>query len=396
MLWERARYLGYHLLFLAYSMYHTTTRPLFGSDIYDPSFLVRLAGAEYSLVALSFLVGGVGDLLGRRRLLAVSSLGFIPLLMVFYAPGVRGLVLVSAALYSLSHYTAVITAISYALEDRSSVGRRFSMLGIASSLGWFFGSTIAWPLFMTIGNEAFAPFVSALYLVGIYLLGISHPRGKEAREKRSSDNILRPVAYATRSMGRVLLAVIFAGCLNIVGTSYCAVLLDARVQELTSALLDQKASRTLYGLFYGGIPTLLGVPARLLAAKVVDNGLHYEAFVGSVLSYLVLYTLLPFTPPLLFVILWQIPVYPFYDTSMFAIASRRTSSFESSVSGLMLTATSISGITVLCVTSLLGDISLGLYQLQIQAFATMAIVLMATAYPGRKRLGRSSTLPTTS
>jgi len=82
---EKFNYLiiGLMTLNIVYSLYYIISRPLLGVDIYGSWIILYVASAEYTPSLLSFILGAIGDVYGRRRILLLGSLGFIPLLFIF-------------------------------------------------------------------------------------------------------------------------------------------------------------------------------------------------------------------------------------------------------------------------------------------------------------------------
>jgi len=128
-----------------------------------------------------------------------------------------------------------------------------------------------------------------------------------------------------------------------------------------------------YGLFCGALPVLVGSPLRLVISKLVDKGYERIMFTASILIYLVLYLILPHTQPATFIILWILPVYPFYDTSIYAIISRSTSRYEAT--GFLSTINSLAGLSLLSLNSAFPINNPVAYSTQILLFLGVPIVL---------------------
>jgi len=69
-------------------------------------------------------------------------------------------------------------------------------------------------------------------------------------------------------------------------------------------------------------------------------------------SYLVLFLVLPFTPPILYILLWLIPIYPFYDTSIYAILSRNTNKYEATATGFLASINSLAGVLIIILNTI--------------------------------------------
>jgi MFS family permease len=104
--------LGLSVINMAYGLYYTVSRPLFGVDLY---------GAEYAPSLFSFLLGALGDSIGRRKLMAIGLVGAIPLFAVFTLSDWRHIVASVGFFYLFSGLVSTM-AISSIIEDRARVG----------------------------------------------------------------------------------------------------------------------------------------------------------------------------------------------------------------------------------------------------------------------------------
>jgi len=72
--------LGLSMLEVVYGMYYTISRPYFGVDLYGAWMVVYLIWrGTYTPSLFSFMLGALGDTVGRRVLMAIGGLGVIPL-----------------------------------------------------------------------------------------------------------------------------------------------------------------------------------------------------------------------------------------------------------------------------------------------------------------------------
>lgn len=340
--------MGLGLLNTAYSMYVVISRPLYGNDVYGEWFVFYLVSAEYTPALFSFIVGGLSDVYGRRRVLWLSLLGSLLLWHLFTVEN-WVLKILAVAGYAFSHNLAVTIALSSVLEDRVNVGRNYSWAGLASGAGWGVGSTIAWPLLLNTPVETFAYIVSATYALGVVLVAAGY--GGKSRDsagglKTGFAETLRRVKWITPLMLASYIGLAVGGAFN-------SLLMDEKIRQLQIVLNEGADGRYLYGFFYGGLPVLLGTPVRPLIGRLIDKGYAKEALAAALTMYLTLFTILPFTPPLLFIILWLIPVYPLYDTSLYSIISWKTERFEASATGFTASVTSLAGISILILNTVL-------------------------------------------
>jgi len=338
--------LGYALLAFAYSVYYTISRPLYGVDLYGHSFVLFIAGAEYVPAVFSFLLGSISDAYGRKKILCLSLLGAIPLAVIFLNEN-QGVILLSISLYSFFYTLAVMISISVVLERRENIGRNYSIIGLASGFGWAFGSSLAWFLHEALAKGIFIFILVSAYITGIYGLFT----GYVGDDKKASRKVLVGLRVVYRNLSWFLPVLLLAYIGTAMGSNLNAVILDDKLHSFVEDFLSDVItnSRLLYGLFYAGLPVLIAIPARIIAGKLVDRGKERTLFISSIIAYLLIFPLLPFMSPLIFLLIWLIPVYPFYDTSIYAISARSTGSHESTISGYISTVTSLAGLLVIII-----------------------------------------------
>ncbi|MEM4915052.1 MAG: hypothetical protein QXI47_03835, partial [Thermosphaera sp.] len=132
----RFQYLaGICLLNIVYSMYVVVSRPLYGADVYGEWFVFYLVSAEYIPSLMAFALGSLSDAIGRRRVMSVSIMGAFFIFMLFQIENWI-FKIVFVFLYSFTHTLAITIGLSYVIEDRANVGRKYSKVGVASGLGW--------------------------------------------------------------------------------------------------------------------------------------------------------------------------------------------------------------------------------------------------------------------
>jgi nitrate/nitrite transporter NarK len=101
----------------------------------------------------------------------------------------------------------------------------------------------------------------------------------------------------------------------------------------------------LYGIFYNTITGLLSSIARLIAGKAIEKIHPYKVTFLSFFSYLILALLMEKANSTLTILLWLLPIYPFFETSSYYVLGRMIkTTFHSTASGLFTTAVSLGGI----------------------------------------------------
>ena len=154
------------------------SRPLLGVDLYGSWIILYIASAEYTPSLFSFILGALSDVYGRRRVLLLGSLGFIPLLFIFTVSDWK-LIVVSIFFYSLFTSMVLVIALSCLIEDKPCIGTKYSHAGLSMGIGWGIGSSLAWPLYLIIGRYGFTIILSTLYVVSILMIFRGYTGRKE-------------------------------------------------------------------------------------------------------------------------------------------------------------------------------------------------------------------------
>jgi MFS family permease len=366
--------LGLSVINMAYGLYYTVSRPLFGVDLYGAWMVLYLYGAEYAPSLFSFLLGALGDSIGRRKLMAIGLVGAIPPFAVFTLSDWRHIV-ASVGLFYLFSGLVSTMAISGIIEDRARVGSKYSLAGLGMGIGWGISSLIAWPLFRSLDRYLFATVLATLYATGTILVVLGYT-GKEREEGARPISALETVFTELYWFTPVIL---FSSIGLSVASSVTAILLDYKVRELGLVPRDIDP-RLLYGLFYGTLPVLAGVPARFIAGRLVDRGVERHLLLASIVSYLALFLALPFTPPLLYVLLWIIPIYPFYDTSIYAVISRSTRMYEATSTGFLASVNSLAGVLIILLNTITPIRGIADYVIQVSVFLGLSLASATYTY----------------
>ena len=281
--------------------------------------------------------------------------------------------MVSIFFYSLFTSIVSIVALSSLIEDRPRIGTKYSRAGISMGIGWGIGSLLAWPLYLKIDRYGFAVMLSTLYIVSIVMI----LKGYIGKEREASKGLTIGFQHVYSGLSRFIPVLLFSSIGLAIGSNVNALLLDSKLRDLFSVFNTGFESRILYGFFCGTLPVLLGSPLRLIIGKLVDKGYEKTMFTASILTYLILYLILPRTRPVIFIILWMLPVYSFYDTSIYAIISRSTSKYEATATGFLSTINSLAGLSLLLLNSTVPVNNPVVYSIQILLFMGSPLVITA-------------------
>jgi hypothetical protein len=216
-------------------------------------------------------------------------------------------------------------------------------------VGWGIGSAIAWPMYINLGQVFFALITASLHLLAVFMVTM----GYSGKDRELSTSLNRGIQHVFVNLAKLAPIILLSYIGISIGSNINALIMDSKLREIINISNSSINSRFFYGLFYGTLPVLLGTPLRFLIGKFIDKGYEEVAFIGAIFTYLILFLILPYAPPLLFIILWALPVYPFYDTSIYAVVSRNTSGFEASATGFLSSVYSLAGLTIIALNTVL-------------------------------------------
>ncbi len=305
--------------------------------------LLFLTGAEWGLPALSIVWGALADKYGRRKFVMLGASGALAFAI---AAQIREPMLFVAILSyaSFAWGLAWPSVLAPVLTPTESVGRRYSVFMVGSTLGWSLGSSAMGFLYNLAGPRGVLFMAALLYACAYALYTAFFPREYERSERAGASFAeFRKLAVL---MLMLLIAIALATFGAELGFNLMAVKLEHELSMvLGNACEDVKA--VLYGFLYGGITTLMGVPARIVAGRIADRWSPLRLFIAVDLGYVAYIAGLVLSHGIVTIILWQIPLYPFFDVSVYASTSRYAPpELKASVAGVTLAAQSLGGLAV--------------------------------------------------
>ncbi len=305
--------------------------------------LLLLAGAEWGLPALSILWGVLADRYGRRKFVVLGASGALAFAV---AAQIREPMLFVAVLSyaSFAWGLAWPSVLAPVLTPSESAGRRYSIFMVGSTIGWSLGSSIMGFLYNLAGPRGVLYMAALLYACAYALYAAFFPREYERCEGAGVS--LRDFQRLAMLILMLLIAIALATFGAELGFNLMAVKLE---RELSTVLgnVDEGTKAVLYGFLYGGITTLVGVPARIVAGRIADRWTPIRLFIAVDLGYAAYIAGLALSHGIATIILWQVPLYPFYDVSVYASTSRYAPpELKASVAGVTLAAQSLGGLAV--------------------------------------------------
>ena len=338
----RAYYLASYLTGLMISVYYTYTRAVIGGLDYGGKYalVVFLAAMESIPGLLSVIFGFVSDVAGRRNALLaglVSSLilvamGFVePRLYPIMAFGVfTGYTFFWASLYGV--------ILDY-VEGR---GKPLSLFGLAGSLGWSSGGVIT-GLISNYGPQAVFMFAGLSIGLASVISYATFPQGLAVREKPKLDSLVRGI--------RSVIVIFIAYLLGSAGVSIYINSMGLRLFEVLGG------DMLVYGFLFSTMTGLLGAISRPFAGMLVDKMRPEVVLAGVFATYLFSGIMVTLHIPLfLMILVWLLPLYPFYETSALTTSSRRLpANLQSTAAGIVGTGSSLSGFVNAIASSVIGE-----------------------------------------
>ncbi|NAZ27138.1 MAG: MFS transporter [Thermogladius sp.] len=326
---------------LAWGIYYSFTRRYLTEDLAAGSVVMLLAGLEWGMSMASLLSGLVERYIGSRRQILIGVSSGVPVILsgLLRDPYAFSLIIsISSLLWSIS-WPVVLSMVFTGVAGW--YGRVYSNFTIITGVGFGIGAILAGFIYGHGGPFLVLTVITVLLSSAFALSWVILPyrntvnNVKEFRLKPGDKSLLMFFISLT-------LIVFARETFFAVGS----VKLNGLVDSLYPGM-DPGMKYLVYGLVYGLIGSLISPFARLLSGYLVDKYGALNIYAVAVASYLLTYWGFTVTNGLAPIILWQIPVYPFLDTSVYAYVAGRTREasrtqgfgnimFFTSLGGLML------------------------------------------------------------
>ena len=341
--------IGNFFLGLGMGLYYTFSRPYLGIDLGGGEKLVLLlTGLEYASFLLSVAWGALADSLGRRRMVLLAALSGPPIAALAATPPSPPLfvALATTSFFIMSFGWA--PSVSAVVVDKERAGVSYAYYALSGGLGWGTGAAAAWPLSYIAGEKTVLASTGISLATAYLWLYALYPPEAAGGEKIPAKTIFKE---AFTELKYLTLAVAMGTAGMIGAFNIYTLKLTAIVEELAKNY-SWLGPRSLYGIVYGGLPVLLGAPCRPLAGKAVDKIGAARLYAASMTAYLAELIGIGVADGLPVLILWILPIYPFYDTSMYVGAARYLGRHEATSAGIVLTGESAAGLLMMTVSGL--------------------------------------------
>ncbi|MEM2025253.1 MAG: MFS transporter [Desulfurococcaceae archaeon] len=271
--------------------------------------------ASWSFTLLALLAGKVSKSLGEKNALLLGSTCSIPIITGLFIRDP----LVLAFLLSISSFPwfiswPVVLKIVFS-RAKDNLGWEYSKFTVGSGIGYVAGSVISGPVYNL--GQAFAVFALNATLpplvFAIYYLFYTKV-DNEAPSSENTINVVKKVAIALLSL---TLVVFCREVLYTIAPRKLSISIDLVLPEL-----PEWAKYSIYGLAYSG-GSIISPIVRIIAGRLVDKYGAVKVYISTIIAYILIYWCFTKTVGLTSILVWQISLYPYLDTSFNVYIAQR-------------------------------------------------------------------------
>ncbi|MCE4601309.1 MAG: hypothetical protein F7C38_07105 [Desulfurococcales archaeon] len=280
----------------AWSSYYTLTREVYSGD---PGYLLLLAAAE-TMPTLAGLVGGVlAERYGYRLVFLLGLAEGIGLASAGLFLYNEKLLLASVAVASLSWSISGPQIYAYTLTYSGQSGESLGVVTAGSTLGWTLGSLAPIVALETGPRTILVAAGASTAIAYLSILSLEGPSKPVARRRHySGRGAVLPIL--------VLAALSYTG-VEIIGSIYMG-------------KLSREAGVHLYSLA-NMASGLISALVRPLAGRIVDARGPSSILAVALAAYTLYLTCLDVARGPLMALAWVIPLYPFFELSLYKLSS---------------------------------------------------------------------------
>lgn len=326
---EKAPYLVPFLMGTSFSIYLVTIRTKIGSlNQEDYSFMILLTSMETIPGVLSVVSGYYSDKFGEK---IPISFGFLASFLLAVFPFVPLELLPPFVFSYISMYMLYSTTIyGKILRKAEGSGKKLSILLMMFSIGWTCGGLF--PSFLSLINSIdFGFLASSLLLMISARIVMPTLEPQEKKEKYSA------FKYSFKEQIKQIWKIAIGLILWASGYYMLSGVFSLKLYNSVSNQFE-------YGIYFTVITGLASIMIRPYAGRLVDKISPFKVLIGSIFAYLLLSIALIWAPPFLVVLLWILPIYPFFDTGSYSLLSRMMPyELQSTAAGIINTSISLGG-----------------------------------------------------
>lgn len=349
-------------LFFAFSTRYITVE--LGGGIKS---MYLFTGANWLFTLLAIFSNPIALLLGEKKAVLLGLL-ITPLLIISVFP--RDPFIVALVLSATSFPWAITWPIilkTVFSRTTRSLGREYGIFTMGSGVGFLIGSLLTGPLY-AVGSVWLVYTIIAVFITISYIIYYEYYT-PSIEEQFHNLNI---------GLFKLLKYVLLALCLVVFTRellyTYAPVKINNELKALTPGY-SEWFYYLLYGLIYSG-GAIISPLARILAGKLVDKYGSTKTLIPAIISYIILYWSFTKTTGLIPLILWQIPIYPFFDTAINAhIAELLPRSLHIKGFALSTTFTAIGG-SLVTLLLLVGIVDVDLAGVVVTSASLISLLLL--------------------
>ncbi|RLC35765.1 hypothetical protein DRH29_05825 [candidate division Kazan bacterium] len=315
---------------LGWSIYFSLSRPYY-TDFLNASYsmVLIIASCEWLPGLTSFIWGYLSDRYGIKRVLIFGVLAYVISLVGIVELEFIPIIVALASLGWAAAWPTILAGISRISGEY--IGRRYGFFALGGSIGWGLGGIVAGLM------ASYTNIRLTLILSGI-LAGLAYTLSYFVLGKYEWKYTPVRIAYILKGvLGYVALTCIILT----LGMEYALNLISVKLYyEVNENIL-------LYGLAITSLPSFTGAIVRPIAGAIADKLGGVKTVLVAIIMYSLVYLLASFLRGYTLVLLWIIPIYPFYDTGFIRLASEVSGKDRRGLAmGLINTSMSIAGSAV--------------------------------------------------
>lgn len=356
---------------LSWGIFFTFTTKYIGVELGGgESAVIMFTGANWFFTLLGLLAGKISSLIGDRKTVLLGLLCTIPILIGYFMvdPIQMALVVSTASFPWVLSWSAVLKAI-FSLSSRDNMGSYYGKITIGSGLGFFLGSIVTGVIIASLGSSGVYITVALILAISYLIYYYKYPESTP-EYKINNASVLRVALSLMPALISLSLIVFTRELLY----SLAPIKLNDSIKTIAPQI-PKWLEYIVYGVVYSG-GALISPLSRIISGRLVDKYGPLPVYISAVISYTVLYWAFNYSNGIISVMLWQIPLYPFLDTSFNVFIAMRLPR-EDLISGFGLTYafTAIGGLMLIPLL-LLGELNVVYIGTFVSFSCILSIILM--------------------
>jgi len=264
-------------------------------------------GANWVFTLLAVFSSPIATLLGEKRAILLGLL-IVPLLLasVFSRDPFIVAIVLSTTSFPWAITWPIILKVVFSRSTRS-LGREYGVFTMGSGVGFLIGSLITGLLYAVGGLWLVYTVMAVLIAISYIIYYVYYTSSSEEHSYSLSSGLIKLLKY-----------ILIVLCLVVLSRELLYAHAPIKINSELEALAPGY-SEWLYYLLYGVVfsgGTVISPLARILAGKFVDKYGSTRTLILAITGYIALYWSFTKTSGITPLLLWQIPLYSFFDTAL--------------------------------------------------------------------------------